>query len=82
MAGMHDLDDDTRVLAEQLCTRAGILMEDTSVQALVRAASFDELQLNLVRCRLAVRQMDRLLSAADALLRPNSASGAPGTSRS
>lgn len=39
MAKIHDIDEDTKALVEQLCTRAGMLMEDTSVEALVRASS-------------------------------------------
>lgn len=68
MAETYELDEETSVLVEQLCTRAGILMEDASVQALIRAALLDDLHLKIERSRFAVRQMDRLLSAADALL--------------
>jgi hypothetical protein len=70
MAEIYDLGEETKVLVEQLCTRVGMLMEDTSVQTLIRAGSIDELQLKVERSRVAVRHMDRLLGAADALLRP------------
>ena len=70
MAETHDLDKDTRALVEQLCTRVGMLMEDTSVYALLRAASLDDLHLKVERSRFAVRHMDQLLGAADALLDP------------
>lgn len=70
MAEIYDLDEDTRALIEQLCTRVGMLMEDASVQALVRAASLDDLHSKVERSRFAVRHMARLLSAADALLHP------------
>lgn len=70
MDELHDLDEDTRALVEQLCTRVGMLMEDASVQALVRAASITSLKLKVERSQCAVRHMGRLLSAADALLRP------------
>ena len=79
MAEIYDLDEETRLLVEELCTRVGMLMEDTSVQALVRAASLDDLHSKVERSRFAVRRMDRLLSAADALLHPNLASKPPGT---
>ena len=82
MADVDHLDEETRALVEQLCTRAGMLMEDASVQALVRAASLNDLRLKVERSRFAVRHMERLLGAADALLHPNSASEAPGTSHS
>ena len=68
MAETEDIDEDTRALVEQLCTRAGILMEDTSVQALIRAASLDDLHSKVVRSKSAVGGMDRLLNAAYALL--------------
>lgn len=68
MAKIYDVDEETRVLVEKLCTRVGMLMEDVSVQALIRAASLDELQLKVDRSGFAVGQMYRLLSAADALL--------------
>lgn len=80
MADVDDLDEDPRSLAQQLCTRAGMLMEDESVQALTRAASLDELQLKVGHLRLTVDHMDRLLGAAEALLRLNWASEASGTS--
>lgn len=79
MADLDDLDEDTRSLVEQLCTRAGMLMEDASVLALVRAASLDDLHLKVKRSRFAVRQMDQILGAADALLYPNSASDPSGS---
>jgi hypothetical protein len=68
MTGAQDIDEDTRALVEQLCTRAGTLMEDTSVEALVRAASLDDLYSKIVRSKSAVGRMERLLRAADALL--------------
>ena len=79
MAEIYDLDEDARALVEQLCTRVGMLMEDASVEALVRAASLNDLNLKVERSRVAVRHMDQLLSAADALLYPNLASKLPGT---
>ena len=71
MAEIYDLDEETRLLVEELCTRVGMLMEDASVQALVRAALLDDLHLKVERSRFAIRQMDRLLSAAYALLSPD-----------
>jgi hypothetical protein len=68
MAEISDVDEETRVLVEQLCTRVGMLMEDVSVQALIRTAPLDELQLKVERLRLTVGHMDRLLGAAEALL--------------
>lgn len=82
MADICDVDEETKVLVEQLCTRVGMLMEDASVLAVVRAASLNDLRLKVERSRFAVRHMERLLGAADALLHPNSASEAPGTSQS
>lgn len=76
MAEIYDLDEDTRALVEQLCTCVGMLMEDASVQALVRAASLDDLHLKVERLGFAVRHMDRLLSAAGALLHLHLASEA------
>lgn len=68
MAEIYNVDEETRVLVEQLCTRVGMLMEDASVQALVRATSIDELHLKVERCRFAINHMDGLGCAADALL--------------
>jgi hypothetical protein len=68
MAEISDVDEETRVLVEQLCTRVGMLMEDVSVQALIRTVPLDELQLKVERLRLTVRHLDRLLGAAEALL--------------
>ena len=82
MAEISDVDEETRVLVEQLCTRAGMLMEDVSVQALTRAASLEDLLLKVEHSRFAVGHMDRLLGAAEALLRLSWASEAPGSSRS
>ena len=78
MAEVDDLDEDTRALVEQLCTRVGMLMDDASAQALIRAASLDELHLKVERSRLAVRQMDQILGAAEALLDAKAASELPG----
>jgi hypothetical protein len=36
-----------KVAVEQLCTRAGMLLEDTSVEALVRASSLAGLKLKV-----------------------------------
>ncbi len=74
MADIYEVDDETRLLVEQPCTRVGMLMEDASEPALVRAASITSLKLKVERSQCAVRHMERLLSAADALLRPDSAS--------
>jgi hypothetical protein len=74
MADVDDLDEDTRALVEQLCTRVGTLMEDASVLALVRAVSLDELYWKVKRSGFAVRQMDQILGTADTLLHPSSAS--------
>jgi hypothetical protein len=82
MIETYELDQDTRALVEQLCTRVGMLMEDASVQALIPAASLNDLRLKVERSRFAVRHMEQLLGAADALLHPNSASEAPVTSHS
>ena len=68
MAETQDIDEDTKSLVEQLCTSAGMLMEDTSVEALVRAPSLAGLRLKVERSRCAVRRMDQLLGAAGALL--------------
>lgn len=78
MAETYEVDEETGFLVEQLCTRVGMLMEDASVQALVRAASLD-LHLKVERSRFAVRHMARLLSAADAFLHANLASEATST---
>ena len=56
MAEICDLDEETRVLVEQLCTRVGMFMEDASVQALVQAASLEDLHFKVERSRFAVRQ--------------------------
>lgn len=69
MAPTHNLDDETRALIEQLCSRAGMLMEDASVEAIVRAPSLNGLRLKVERSRSAVRQMHQLLGAADTLLK-------------
>lgn len=82
MADTYDVDEETMVLVEQLCTRVGMLMEDASVRALFRAASLDDLHLKVKRSRFAVRRMDRLLGAANALLYPDLASEAAGTGHS
>ena len=79
MAGIYDVDEETMVLVEQLCTRVGMLMEDASVQALARAASLDDLQLKVNLSRFAVRHMYRLLSTANALLYLDLASEVAGT---
>ncbi len=68
MAKANHIDENTRALIEQLCTRAGMLMEDASVEALVRAASLTGLRFKVERSRSAVRRMDQLLGAADALM--------------
>lgn len=60
--------DDVKVLIERLCTQAGILIEDASVIALVRAQSVDELAVKVQQCRSAVQKMRQILNAADALL--------------
>jgi hypothetical protein len=70
MAEPPDLDDDTRALIEQLCTRAGMLMEDASVEALVRASSITGLKLKAERIGQTVQQIHQLFAAAEALLRP------------
>lgn len=63
-----ELDGDTRELVEQLCTRAGMLMEEVSEAALIRASSAHDLSSKIRRARSAVQKMDRLLSAAEVLI--------------
>ena len=67
MARNHEFDEDTRALIEQLCTRAGMLMEDASVEVLFRATSIAHLRFKMERTRRAVKQMHQLLDAVEAL---------------
>jgi len=63
------MDQDTADLVAQLCTRVGILMEDTSVVALTLGA-VDESELSemIERLQLAAGKIGHLLAAAQALL--------------
>lgn len=72
MAKTRTLDSDTQDLVEQLCTRAGMLMEDASVNALLRGSSAAQLRAKVQKSRLAATQMLRLLDAAAALIGPAS----------
>lgn len=68
MAEIRDIDEDAQALIEQLCTHAGILMEDTSVVVLMRPSSPAGLRLKIELSRRAVHRLDQLLGAASALL--------------
>ena len=57
--------DHTLELIRQLCTRAGMIMEDASVEALLmRAADSDARVATLERLRLAVHPIDAGIAAA------------------
>jgi hypothetical protein len=68
MSTACEIDDETRILIEQLCTRAGMLMEDTSAEALVRSLSMGDLRTKIEQIEYAVCNMGRLINAAKALL--------------
>jgi len=61
------MDDDTADLIAQLCTRAGMIMEDASPLALTIASTDTDLGTVLRQLGRAVEQMERLISAATAL---------------
>jgi hypothetical protein len=58
------MDEDTRDLIRQLCTRAGMIMEDASAMAIL--APQEE---HLPNLRRAVEHAEMLLAAANALSR-------------
>lgn len=68
MAEIEALNDDVRSIVESLCARAGILMEDLSVVALLVPSSDEELISKVRQARSAVEKMRLILDAADALL--------------
>jgi len=63
------MDDDTRDLIAQLCTRIGMIMEDTSVVALTISGRMDdERRAEIDDIKLAARQISALIEAVGALL--------------
>jgi hypothetical protein len=64
------MDDNTLDLIHQLCTRAGIIMEDVSVDALLAPEpSAGALREKLVRVGSAADAISALIAAASALSR-------------
>lgn len=57
------MDDDTRDLIRQLCTRAGMIMEDASAIAVTKPQ-----EEQLPQLRQASNQVTALIAAAEALL--------------
>jgi hypothetical protein len=63
------MDADTEDLIAQLCTRAGILMEDASVMALmIRGLDVAERPARLKKLSAAIATMASLVEAAEALM--------------
>jgi hypothetical protein len=62
------MDEDTLALVRQLCTRAGTLMEDASVTALVWNPRELSVGGRLEDLKDAIEQMRALIAAAQALL--------------
>lgn len=67
-ASVAAMDDDTLSLVRQLCTRAGTLMEDVSVAALVWDPEKLSVSGRVEELKSAIEQMRALIAAAQALL--------------
>ena len=67
MTGAGELDADTIDLINQLCTRAGTLMEDAAPLALHRLGSGPEVKSRLLQLQASVASMTSLIAAARAL---------------
>lgn len=67
MTGADELDADTIDLINQLCTRAGMLMEDGAPLALHRSGSVAELKSRLWHLQASMTSMASLITAASAL---------------
>lgn len=65
--GADDLDADIIDLINQLCTRAGMLMEDAAPLALHRSRSRRELKSRLLQLQGSMTSVDSLITAAMAL---------------
>ncbi|MEG3155708.1 hypothetical protein [Sphingomonas sp. RB1R13] len=64
------MDDDTADLIQMLCTRAGMIMEDASAEALVmRAADPQAVSAKLERLAQAAGAIRAIIAAAHALNR-------------
>ena len=62
---MPDMDEDTRELTAQLCTRVGMIMEDASVVALTAGSLAPEEQHEALRqLRSAALTIEALICAA------------------
>jgi hypothetical protein len=64
------MDEDTLELIQTLCSRAGMIMEDASAEALMtRAVGVNAISEKLVRLAGAVQAFVSIVSAAQALCR-------------
>lgn len=67
MTGKEELDADTIDLINQLCTRVGMLMEDSAPLALHRSQSGPELKSRLSQLEASVTSVASLIAAVRAL---------------
>ena len=67
MTGADELDADSIDLINQLCTRVGMLMEDSAPLALHRLGSGPELKSKLLQLQASVTSMALMIAAARAL---------------
>jgi len=67
MTGPDELDADTLDLINQLCTRAGMLMEDAAPLAVHQTGSAPDLETKLLQLQASVTSMASLIAAARAL---------------
>jgi hypothetical protein len=66
------MDEDTLELTQRLCTRAGMIMEDASAEALMIAASdAGTMSQKLTRLAEAAQAIGAMISAAQALHQPH-----------
>jgi hypothetical protein len=63
------MDDDTLDLIRKLCTRAGMIMEDASVEALTISAEARSIDSGLIRLAYATEAISALVAAARVLSR-------------
>lgn len=65
-----DMDDETQELIIQICTKIGMIMEDASLVALTIGSRDQNARLAaMAELDVAAEQIDRLVKAAQSLLR-------------